>query len=764
MDNPSRLIVLTLMVMVCVFSVVLIFKGEFREYKEREVAKEKISPQKQEVAKQENIQWTPSVLPPTPIDRTPAVIAQEEKKYEEIPEDPREIINRMTDNEEFEVTRNERGQKIIANDVIVAFSRGTSSSEVESLENRYDMILKSYDSVTGTARFKVSSQSVAPLKTLQEQIQSENPKVRYSDPNYVMHADLTTLPTELTQINTSGGGENKLWFLNNSSIRTILSGRTFPSVIGVDIAHGQFASLYSAQNPCALIAVIDSGFDITYPDLQGRIWTNTKEINNNSIDDDNNGYKDDYYGVSTAFGDGDPRISIGNYRTQSFSTQGQTLTNILNKIIELGNQSGTNNEAHDQYFRIHLDLFHGTATSSLIVANGNNYGLGTQGVGVCQTGKVMLIQSAKLKLENGIPTLLSASEAIAAGIRYAADHGAKVINASLGGPWFDDTVSNPTAFPTARCTTYNQNTFMVSSPCHIVDAVQYANSKGAILIASSGNDGANNDALPKFPANLSYETPALDVIAVGAHTADGHRWNQSNYGEHSVTLVAPGENIFTPTLSSNFQNQLPSGYTLSSLFGKLFPGNNNVYPASLYVYASGTSASAPLVSAGAAMVYQRLLVRFGSDATKDYAKAVKDILKNSTLSLSSLGASQDAINSMDKKSQTGASILDIKGSLEMTQRYASLDTLDIVGSNFTTTGSGTDNPVSDGGSGGTGITAGGDSGGGGGGGGCGYIDTGDHNNNTPSGNWPILVLYFIPLVLWLRKRALVMQRWSNRRR
>ena len=83
MDNPSRLIVLTLMVMVCVFSVVLIFKGEFREYKEREVAKEKISPQKQEVAKQENIQWTPSVLPPTPIDRTPAVIAQEEKKYEE---------------------------------------------------------------------------------------------------------------------------------------------------------------------------------------------------------------------------------------------------------------------------------------------------------------------------------------------------------------------------------------------------------------------------------------------------------------------------------------------------------------------------------------------------------------------------------------------------------------------------------------------------------------------------------------------------------
>lgn len=45
-----------------------------------------------------------------------------------------------------------------------------------------------------------------------------------------------------------------------------------------------------------IVAVIDSGIDEKHPDLEGRIWTNTKEIPNNGIDDDNNGYVDDIHG------------------------------------------------------------------------------------------------------------------------------------------------------------------------------------------------------------------------------------------------------------------------------------------------------------------------------------------------------------------------------------------------------------------------------------------------------------------------------------
>ena len=46
-----------------------------------------------------------------------------------------------------------------------------------------------------------------------------------------------------------------------------------------------------------IIAVIDSGIDYTHPDLKEAMWKNPGEIPNNGIDDDNNGYIDDIYGV-----------------------------------------------------------------------------------------------------------------------------------------------------------------------------------------------------------------------------------------------------------------------------------------------------------------------------------------------------------------------------------------------------------------------------------------------------------------------------------
>lgn len=45
-----------------------------------------------------------------------------------------------------------------------------------------------------------------------------------------------------------------------------------------------------------IVAIIDSGIDIDHEDLDGVIWTNTKEIPNNGKDDDNNGYVDDIHG------------------------------------------------------------------------------------------------------------------------------------------------------------------------------------------------------------------------------------------------------------------------------------------------------------------------------------------------------------------------------------------------------------------------------------------------------------------------------------
>ncbi|NJL59332.1 MAG: hypothetical protein HC887_06480 [Desulfobacteraceae bacterium] len=54
--------------------------------------------------------------------------------------------------------------------------------------------------------------------------------------------------------------------------------------------------LKGKQGRTIVVAVIDSGVDITHEDLQGKIWINTKEIPNNGKDDDKNGFVDDLNG------------------------------------------------------------------------------------------------------------------------------------------------------------------------------------------------------------------------------------------------------------------------------------------------------------------------------------------------------------------------------------------------------------------------------------------------------------------------------------
>lgn len=55
-------------------------------------------------------------------------------------------------------------------------------------------------------------------------------------------------------------------------------------------------AFFSIRCLCATIAVIDTGADINHPMLQEHLWTNSKEIPDNGIDDDNNGYIDDVHG------------------------------------------------------------------------------------------------------------------------------------------------------------------------------------------------------------------------------------------------------------------------------------------------------------------------------------------------------------------------------------------------------------------------------------------------------------------------------------
>jgi hypothetical protein len=136
---------------------------------------------------------------------------------------------------------------------------------------------------------------------------------------------------------------------------------------------------------------------------------------------------------------------------------------------------------------------HGTEVASMIAGRANN-GIGI--AGVCWSCKILPVKAMD---SHGHGT----SASISSGITWAADHGAQIINLSLGGPSDDQTEDN---------------------------AVAYALSKGIIVIASAGNNG---DTTPNYPADLP------GVISVAASDASDARESFSTYGSW-VSVAAPG--------------------------------------------------------------------------------------------------------------------------------------------------------------------------------------------------------------------------------
>jgi thermitase len=142
------------------------------------------------------------------------------------------------------------------------------------------------------------------------------------------------------------------------------------------------------------------------------------------------------------------------------------------------------------------DEGHGTMTAGVLGATGNN-GVGV--AGICWTCRILPV---KVLGADGSGLYSD----IAEGIRFSADHGADIINMSLGGS-VDSQV--------------------------LRDAVTYAVGKGALVIAAAGNDGSSA---------MHYPAAIPNVLAVGASTAGDARYPWSNYGSSWVDIAAPGCN------------------------------------------------------------------------------------------------------------------------------------------------------------------------------------------------------------------------------
>lgn len=248
-------------------------------------------------------------------------------------------------------------------------------------------------------------------------------------------------------------------------------------------------------SPEMIVAVIDTGVDYTHEDLLPNLWSNTKEIPNNGIDDDGNGYVDDVIGWDFVSDDNKPfDLSV---------TPEQLL-------MEGGNPG------------------HGTHCAGNVAARGGN-ALGI--AGVAPTVKIM---SLRFLSEKGAGNTADALKAI----KYAVDHGAKVLSNSWGSEGEDpsEAVENKA----------------------LREMITYAQDRGVLFVAAAGNGhqglGYDNDTdkAPAFPASYDNE----NILSVAAIDVDDKLGDFSNWGSKTVDIAAPGVNVYSTMVGNKYSDKV----------------------------------------------------------------------------------------------------------------------------------------------------------------------------------------------------------------
>lgn len=246
-------------------------------------------------------------------------------------------------------------------------------------------------------------------------------------------------------------------------------------------------------SPEIIVAVLDTGVDYTHEDLIENLWWNKKEIPNNGIDDDQNGYVDDLIGYDFVTNDNLP--------------YDLAVDNPLDLLTGGGNPG------------------HGTHCAGNVAARGQN------SIGITGVAPGVKIMSLRFISEKGSGTTAAAIQAI----RYAVDNGAQILSNSWGGEGKDDQSQENLA---------------------LKEAIQYAQDKGALFVAAAGNGrkgrGYNNDTDPNpiYPASYSFD----NIITVAALDSQDRLGAFSNFGSKTVHIGAPGVKVFSTTVANEYND------------------------------------------------------------------------------------------------------------------------------------------------------------------------------------------------------------------
>ncbi len=230
-----------------------------------------------------------------------------------------------------------------------------------------------------------------------------------------------------------------------------------------------------------IIAVIDSGVDITHPDLHDNIWVNRDEILGDGLDNDRNGYIDDINGWDFLDNNNDPK--------PKYDPNCNEFNNCIKEAV-----------------------FHGTMVAGVAAAVGNN------SIGISGISWWTKIMPLRVLSQNGSGNTQDVIKAI----DYAIENGADIINLSFVGDFFDQDLDN------ALINAWQSGLIIVAAAGNEDFAGQQV----------------NLDIQKRYPVchyGLNYENI---VIGVGASDQNNKLAMFSDYGSSCVDIIAPGENFF----------------------------------------------------------------------------------------------------------------------------------------------------------------------------------------------------------------------------
>jgi subtilisin family serine protease len=251
----------------------------------------------------------------------------------------------------------ERAEQVVPGEAIVRFEAGTDAGERREVRRAAGVQFERSLRFSRTQLVEVDGSVAAAVRRLERQ-----EEVAYAQPNYRYQA-LAPPPND-TQF-------GQLWGLHNT-------GQTVEGTPGTPGVHVNALNAWDdTRGGGQVIAIADSGVDLTHPDLLPNLWTNPNDLPN-GVDDDGNGFIDDIRGADFIHNDANP-------------------------------------DDHE---------FHGTHVAGTAAAVDDN----AQGIaGAAPDSQIMAVRV--LDGDGG-----GSSSTIADGIAYAAQEGANVINLSLGGP------------------------------------------------------------------------------------------------------------------------------------------------------------------------------------------------------------------------------------------------------------------------------------------------------------------------------------------